>query len=112
MTSRRIARLGLRHFAKRKQRARQLLLRQLPEKIRLVFLLISATQKFVATTSAVALHSRVMARRNFLATKAQRQPIERCKLQSSVARDTRDGCLTTQVTRDKRLDNISFEVAF
>src|SRR2546423_8847569 len=57
----------------------------------------------------VKLNARVMTGRNFLAAKAGRQLIERSKLQTAVAGDTRDGRLADQVTVDEGLDHVALE---
>ena len=50
--------------------------------------------------------------RNFLATQTHRQSIQRGKLQTAVARNARNGGFAVEVTRNKRLHYIVFELAF
>src|SRR5882724_6168635 len=57
----------------------------------------------------VRLNARVVTGRNFLAAKTDRQLIERSKLQTAVAGDTRNGRLAVQVTVDEGLDHVALE---
>src|ERR1041385_7565872 len=52
-----------------------------------------------------------MSSRDFLTTQTQRQSIERSKLQTTVARDTRNRRLTSEITRNKRLHHVALEIA-
>src|SRR5207248_10963363 len=92
-----IAHLRLRHLAQRKQRARELRLRQLPEKVGLVFLQVAPAKETIAIGRFVKLDTRVMSRRNLFAVEARGQPVERSKLQATVTRDTRNRRLAIQV---------------
>src|SRR5690349_9512170 len=67
---------GLRHLAKRKECARQLRLCQLPQKIRLIFLLVFAAQQFVTIANGIEFDARVMAGRDFLTAETDGQSIE------------------------------------
>src|SRR5215218_5845562 len=62
----RLAHLLLRHLAQGEERARQLLLRQLPEEVRLILARVSPAQQPVAPRRLVELDARVMARRDLL----------------------------------------------
>src|SRR5689334_2068269 len=60
----------------------------------------------------VELDTRVVSRRDFLTTQTQRESIQRRKLQTAVARYARNRRFAVEITRDERLHDVAFEVAF
>src|SRR5205807_9654145 len=98
-------------FSEREQRARELILRQLPEEIRLILSLVETAQQTIAPRAFVETDARVVSRGDFLTAHAQRHSVERGELQTAVARDARDGRLAFQITSDERLDHVALELA-
>src|SRR2546429_1019482 len=70
--ARRLTRIVLRQFSQRKQRARKLILSQLPKKVRLILLRIAAAQQATTIARFVELNARVVTGGNFLAAKTRR----------------------------------------
>src|SRR5687767_2916719 len=64
----RVARLRLRHLAQRKHRARQLRLRQFPEKVRLIFFQMPSAQQEITIRRWVKLDASVVSGGDSLAT--------------------------------------------
>src|SRR5438067_2289144 len=73
--ARNVAHLRLRHLAQWKHSARELLLRQLPQKVGLILLQIAPAIETIATRLLVKLNARVMPGRNLVAAKTRRKTI-------------------------------------
>ena len=88
-----------------------MILRQLPEEVRLILSLVETAQQTIAPRAFVETDARVVSRGDFLTAHAQRHSVERGELQTAVARDARDRRLALQITSDERPDHVALELA-
>src|SRR3989442_3449182 len=112
IVTRGLARIALGKLAQRKQRARKLILCQLPKKIGLILSRIAATQQPITVRRFIEFDARVMTGRHPFTPETCGKFIEGSELQTAIAGDAWNGRLAVQVAVDERQHYVALELLF